>query len=360
MPEDEVGTDVPDPLAGEVTGQESSLSNWAGEYVTDMLGKGQALADLPYYSYQGPLTAGTSDLQDQAFSGLAGLTLPEGYEQASVQAGDIYDEAMLGNNYTYDPITTDIWSSEAAEYYMSPYIEQALEPQLDEIARQNAIQLLEDMSRLTQAGAYGGSRQAIIESEANDNMLRLMAELTGQGYQDAYESAANMFTSDASRLLDTDKFNVQSQMFGDELGLKGLDTALSATDALSRYSDDELAALLDIYGGQLSGGGTQRDITSEGIGADYNQFVEERDYPYKQVQWLHSLLGGMPLSTQNYSYMQPSTWNQMLDGASFGGDLGDILTQIFGGSSSGSYGDIDWSNIDPAIDDVLGFGGSTS
>jgi hypothetical protein len=30
---------------GQQTGTESSLSNWAGPYVTDMLGKGQALAD---------------------------------------------------------------------------------------------------------------------------------------------------------------------------------------------------------------------------------------------------------------------------------------------------------------------------
>jgi hypothetical protein len=46
-----------------VIGKESSLSNWAGPYVTDMLGQGQALADMPYEAYEGPLTAGASDLQ---------------------------------------------------------------------------------------------------------------------------------------------------------------------------------------------------------------------------------------------------------------------------------------------------------
>ena len=58
---------VPDPLAGQRTGVESSLSNWAGPYVTEMLGRGQALASMPYQGYTGPLTAGPSSIQQQAF-----------------------------------------------------------------------------------------------------------------------------------------------------------------------------------------------------------------------------------------------------------------------------------------------------
>mgnify|MGYP003651814412 CR=1 FL=1 len=56
--------------------EESSLSSWAGPYVTEMLGRGQALAGLPYQGFMGPLTAGESALQTQAFQGLAGLQTP--------------------------------------------------------------------------------------------------------------------------------------------------------------------------------------------------------------------------------------------------------------------------------------------
>jgi hypothetical protein len=69
-----------DPLVGQQTGTESSLSNWAGPYVTEMLGRGQALASQPYQAYTGPLTAGQSGLQTQAFQGLAGLTIPTATE----------------------------------------------------------------------------------------------------------------------------------------------------------------------------------------------------------------------------------------------------------------------------------------
>ena len=59
--------------AAVASGKESSLSNWAGDYVTDMLGKGKAVADQGYEAYTGPLTAGSSDLQDLSFQGLGGL-----------------------------------------------------------------------------------------------------------------------------------------------------------------------------------------------------------------------------------------------------------------------------------------------
>ena len=42
-----------------------------------------------------------------------------------------------------------------------------------------------------------------------------------------------------------------------------------------------LAAL----GDQLDAGAIQRGIESEGILADREQFIEERDFPYKQVQY---------------------------------------------------------------------------
>ncbi len=55
-------TQTTDPLVGKQTGTESALSTWAGPYVTDMLGRGQALGQMPYQAYTGPLTAGQGDL----------------------------------------------------------------------------------------------------------------------------------------------------------------------------------------------------------------------------------------------------------------------------------------------------------
>jgi len=44
-------------------------------------------------------------------------------------------------------------------------------------------------------------------------------------------------------------------------------------------------------------GAQQRGIEQEGITADYNEFLAQRDYPQKQVQFLQSMLQGLPIST---------------------------------------------------------------
>jgi hypothetical protein len=50
----------------------------------------------------------------------------------------------------------------------------------------------------------------------------------------------------------------------------------------------------------------QRDIESQGIAADYAQFKEERDFPYKQVQYQQSLLQDLPIAAQEMDYIGQS------------------------------------------------------
>jgi hypothetical protein len=253
---------VPDPIAGQQTGTESSLSNWAGDYVTNMLGKGQALSETPYQAYTGPLTAGASGLQNQAFQGVAGLTLP-------TNMGGFSPESFT--------------SSGTAQKYMNPYLQASLDPQLNEARRQAEISRMGDAARLSKAGAYGGSRQAIMESELNRNLMGKQADITGQGYNTAYDKAMQQFNAEQG-------LGLQAQNLTNQYGL----------NALTK---------------QAELGGVQRGIEGEGIAADYGQFKEERDYPYKQVQYQQSLLQGMPLAAQSYSYQEPSTLSTILGSA---------------------------------------------
>ena len=285
------------------TGTESSLSNWAGDYVTNVLGQGQALIQMPYEGYQGDLTAGPTQNQTNAFSGISGLTLPtDGY-------------STIGNDQRYG-----MFDQTAANQYMNPYIQSVLQPQLAEMARQNAIQQVSDNAAFTKAGAYGGGRQAIMNAERNDNMARLQNQATQEGYQKAYNTAFDMFTSDQKRLED-------SAQFGANFDLKSL------------------IAEQDLYNQQLKAGEIERGITSEGLAADQAQFKEERDFPYKQLQYAMGLLNGMPLAAQNTNYQQPSDLAQYVNAAGDGGTLVDLLMNIFTadnsttGSTTGSGSD---------------------
>jgi hypothetical protein len=271
--EDDTVTVPKDPLAGQQTGTSQSLSDWAGEYVTGMLGKGAALADLPYEAYTGPLTAGESELQTKAFEGLAGLTVPT--------------DAM-------GVFTPDAFSAESAQQYMNPYLQAALDPQIEEARRQAQIQRLADATRLTRAGSYGGSRQAIMESETNRNLLQNLAAITGEGYRTAYDKALEQFNVEQGR-------------------------GMEAQEAANIYGLSALQKIADL-------GAEQRAIEAEGIAADKTAFEEERDFPYKAVQFQQSLLQGLPLETQDYSYMQPSQLSTVLSTA---GGLDKLYELLF-------------------------------
>jgi hypothetical protein len=309
---------------------ESSLSNWVGDYVTDNLGKGKALSEMPYEGYQGALSADASGNQIDAFTGIAGLTLPEEYSTAMEQANTSYANANTLGGYETG---TNMWNDQAASEYMSPYIQQALNPQLEEMQRQSMIQRMSDNDALTKAGAYGGSRQAIMNSEQNDNTNRLMSELVGKGYQNAYNSAGDMFNQDQNRYE-------KSRQFGADLGLQGNRQAMDATNQLADLTQTNFNAQRDIYDDQLKAGEIERGITSEGLAAEQAQFKEERDYPYKQIQWAMGLLNGMPVEAQNTNYQQNSTAQNYLEnmagGAGGGADLITLLDSIFGNSKDDS------------------------
>ena len=264
-----------------VTGKESSLSNYVGPYVTEMLGKGQALANEGYNAYMGPLTAGASDLQTQAFEGLGSLALPS-------------DDMGVGG-YQPQQFTGDI-----AQQYMNPYLQASLNPQIDAARRQSEIDRVNNASRMTKAGSFGGSRQAVLDAENQRALQSNLAGITGQGYADAYAQALGQFNTEQDR-------------------------GMTAQDKINQYGMTGIGALADM-------GGVQRGIEGEGITADRLQFEEERDFPYKQVQYMQSLLQGLPLASQSVNYEEPGFLQQLSTGAS---DVEGFLTSLFGGGGTG-------------------------
>ena len=260
------------------TAEESSLSSWAGPYVTEMLGRGQALAGLPYQAYMGPLTAGQSTLQDTAFQGLAGLNIPTAqqttYDPMSFTgagyAAPTAQQAAAGEMGAYTPASGNV-----VQQYMTPYLEAALQPQYDAATRQALIAQQALQSQYGKAGAYGGSRQAVADAELARGALDRMAGITGTGYQQAFTQAQNQFNAEQQRQMQAAQ---QAQQFG-----------------------------LQALGAQGVGGAAQRGIEGEGVAADYAQFREERDYPQQQTLYQQQLLQGLPIGQKDTSYVEPSS-----------------------------------------------------
>jgi len=244
---------------------QQTLSEYAGPYVTSMLGKAEALSEQPYQVYGGPMTAGESGLQSKVFQGLGNLSFPSQLGQTFSSAGAYQPPAMqqpfigvpsggassmglgsLSGGVTQQP--------GIASQYMNPYLQSVLQPQLEELRRQAQINLQPSMAQLTRAGGYGGGRQAIMQSEADRNLLAEQNRTIGQGYSSAYDKGLQQFNTE------------QTQARG----------------------------LADFIADQ---GTAQRGIEQQGISADYNEFLAQRDYPQKMLQFQQSMLQGLPIST---------------------------------------------------------------
>ena len=280
--------------------EESALSSWAGPYVTDMLGRGSALAtQMPYTAYQGPLTAGPSALQTQAYQGLGSLGMPANmgaYNPMSFTGAGYQpltaEQLAGGDTPTYTPA-----SGNTLQQYMTPYLQGVLNPQYDAARRQSAIQAQTLQSQYGKAGAYGGSRQGVAEAELQRGLLDRMSGITGQGYQDAFTQAQSQFNTEQDR-------------------------ARQAQDMANQYG-------FNVSNAQQLAGTAQRGIEQEGMMADMAQFEQERDYPYKQVQFMNSLLQGLPIETQAYSYTQPSGLQNLAGTAGTAKSILDALKEFW-------------------------------
>ena len=303
----------------------STLSEWSGPYVTNMLGKTQAFTDTPYQVYQGPMTAGESGLQSKVFQGLGSLNFPSNlgasfsstgapppppinmgaYQQQPIGTGNynrpsfeqytstlqpgqepavnknVYDAGLAGSDVYGQPNMqqpaqtvgsqpTTMFEAQAnqqpqgiASQYMNPYLKSVLDPQLAELRRQAEITNQSGLGSLTKSGAFGGGRQAIMESEAARNLMAKMNETVGKGYSDAYDKAMGQFNTEQT----------QGQ-------------------ALAKMMAEQ--------------GATDRAMEAEQVAADKAQFEEARANPYKQVQFQQSLLDKLPIQTTNYNTVTPS------------------------------------------------------
>lgn len=227
------------PGAGNLTGRQSTLSEWAGPYVTSMLGKAQALTESPYQVYGGPLTAGVSPLQQQYFGGIGALGFP----------------SRLGQSFTQPGVM---------QSYISPYMQTVLAPQLQAMQRQADIQRQNIGAQTARAGAFGGARAGLMNAALNADLMRQQQQAVGQAYGQAYTQGLG-------------QFNVEQQ---------------------------QAAQLANMLAGA---GAQQRAIEAEGIAADLGEFQQQRDYPYKQLQFQQSMLQGMPIQSIAASYQQPTS-----------------------------------------------------
>lgn len=311
----------------------STLSANFAPYVYDMLSRGQGLASLPFQEYTGERFTGPSALQSQAFQGLAGLSGAPSQFGTATQFATQAGQAAGGMGYTpsggptYGQISTGLGSVGSVQDYMNPYMTGVTDIASREARRQADIGRQAEQARLAQAGAYGGSRQAIMEAERQRNLGTQLEDITTKGLQSAYDRALQQRMQEAQlgvtaqqanqqSALEAGRQAEQSRQFGAGFGLQGLQQQLGAAQTLGSLGAQQQQAGLQGLQAQLGAGETQRQIAQQPLDFGYQQFQESLQDPYKKTTFMQSLLQGMPLKAPEYNAGQSGLMSALQGGLS--------------------------------------------
>ncbi len=232
----------------------------------DLLERARTFAAEPYQPYTAPRVAGFTPDQEAAFGAarniagqsgaLAGLT-PELVQQGVA--------ATRGLARTLPEV--DIAP------YMSPYTEAVLDPAIRDIEERAARERLALGQQAARTGAFGGSRQAIAESELERGTQRSIGDLSARERAAAYTNALAQFRADQERI---------PALYASALGQVG--TGLGQTGQ----------RLATEYAPLLQAGGLQQQLGQTNLDVMRRSFEEEQNFPLRGIEVLRGALGLTP------------------------------------------------------------------
>jgi len=285
------------------------------KYFSDMLNRAQTASLTPYTPYGGQRLADTNT--DILGSHEMIRNLATQGQPGTAEAMDMTRNASAGigafanaNPYQYsqfDYSGPGTFDAASATQYMNPFVQNVLSQQNEQAARDYQTQNAGRSAQAVQAGAFGGSRQAVQQGMAENDLLNRQNMTQATGLRDAYSDAQKMFETDRQARMTNERdraselSRVQSGQAGEnynynQMGLKGLElqgnmaNQLSSLEARARSGDAEAARLLEAAGKQ------EQAQTQAGLDIGYNNFTNQRDYNQNQVNNFSNILQGLPLA----------------------------------------------------------------
>ena len=276
----------------------TTIPEYARPYVERMLGKAEAFSETPYQPYGGQRVADFNPMQQQAFQGAANLG-PARQIGVGTQLAGMGGLGSLGAGQQYAQQATNPYAMQA---YMSPYMENALAPQLREAARNSAMMGQQNQAQAVQQGAFGGSRSAIVEAERQRNLAQQQGDIYGRGMQSAFDSAQ------------------RAQQFGADLGLRGYGQAGQMAGTLGQLGQTQFAQQQGAIQAQSAAGAQQQAQDQQGLTQAYQDFLTQRGYPQQQLSFMSDILRGVPLGQQTQvQYQAPPSMASQVAGLGMAG-----------------------------------------
>jgi hypothetical protein len=251
---------------------------------------------------------------------------------------------------------------------MSPFTMETAQPFLDiyqgaqdasvaELQRQTARANARNRATAARSGAFGGSRLGIQEALTQSEGARGAADLRAQAAAQGLQFAAGRYDQDraqaerdrsarfgAENLLRGQFSEDRQARFGAEDVMRGRYDAerqarfgaqdaarsafeteeasrLRATEALQGFAPLTQGLRDQAASGLFTSGQAQRELDQRALDMAYADYVEQREYPYQQINYALGVLQGTPYDTRNISLSQgqqfiqsPSIYGQTIGG----------------------------------------------
>ena len=321
----------------------------------------------PYKTYDANRIAGFSPLQQQAMTGAENMAPAGQLGAATGLAGAAGERALgtqytpgqFGmmqargpslQQYQMGPaqqVGTQDYTGQNVSQYMNPYMQGVVDIQQREAQRQADIAGTQRGAQAARSGAFGGSRAGLMEAEAARNLALQKGDIQAQGQNAAFQNAQQQFNTQQQRDLQAQLanqgmgFNVgqqnlnamlgvqqlgagqnlqaqlanqqafqqaqqareQSRQYGAGLGMQGLQTGLQAAGQLGQLGGQQFAQGLDINKLQGTYGAQQQALEQQGLSQSYQDFLNQQNYPYKQLGFMSDILRGTPTGSSSVTQM---------------------------------------------------------
>ncbi|NBS70250.1 hypothetical protein EBT31_15270, partial [bacterium] len=271
-------------------------------------------------SFNQPMTVDKGDEQARLQEMIKGSAQPGPLVGTSTMPAPEYDPSKL-------PMPVGVKKPQSmAEQYMNPYmdaINQSLQRQAD-IQRQTLG------AQAAKAGAFGGARDVIGRSQLNAELMRQQQQAQAQ----AFQSAQQQFNQEQAQRMQAQQLAEQSRQYGAGIGLQGLQTALQGAQQLGALGQTQYGQEMGINQLQSQLGAQQQQQMQNILGAQYQDFLNFQNYPYKQLGFFSDILRGVPLTqTGSALYQAPPTALQTVTGLGLGAaGISNLLGRKEGGS----------------------------
>ncbi len=164
---------------------------------------------------------------------------------------------------------------------MSPYMDAVVNKAQNDAVKNAAIEQQQRNLNAAKTGSFGGSRAAVQNQMAIGQLQDNLSDIFVKGQQSAFENAQSQFNADQGR------------------NLQALDLARTSGGQLAQMQGQVDQTALQKAQAMLGVGQTQEDYKQQQLDQSYNDFVNQRDSEKQNLQFLSSLLQGVPVSANS-------------------------------------------------------------